>query len=126
MTMKQRDTLHNYFKSDIKTGKSRCFIYSHKRKQGHEIDWEKKVILDKEINFEKRKIKEATYINAFDNGTLLNPDKGIPINQCWTEFFPFIQKLRDIRMYLLFFYNTFHFLGIICIFAVVFSQIVCF
>ena len=33
MTMKQRDTLHNYFKSDIKTGKSSSafFIYSHKR-----------------------------------------------------------------------------------------------
>jgi len=37
------------------------------------------VILDKEIHFEKRKIKEAIYINAFHNGTLMNPDKGIPI-----------------------------------------------
>ena len=84
------------------------------------------MILDKEIHFEKRKIKEAIYINAFDNGTLMNSDKKIPINQCWTEFFPFITEVKGIRMYLFFFYNAFHFLGIICIFAVVFSQIVCF
>jgi len=63
--MKQRDTLHNY--THITENKD------------HEIDWENKVILDKEIHFEKRKIKEAIYINAFDNGTLMNPDKGIPI-----------------------------------------------
>ena len=92
MTMKQRDTVHNYFKSDIKTGKSRCVLYTHiyKDNKNHKIDWEKKVILDKEI-FEKRKIKEAIYIDAFVNGTLMNPDKGIPIyiHQCWTEFFPF-------------------------------------
>jgi len=95
MTMKQRDTLHNYFKSDIKTGKSSSALYTHIRdNKDHEIDWEKKVILDKEIHFEKRKIKEAIYINAFDNGTLMNPDKGIPINQCWTEFFPFIMEVK--------------------------------
>ena len=66
--MKQRDTLHNYFKSDIKTGKSRCALYTHIRdSKDHEIDREKKVILDKEIHFEKRKIKKAIYINAFCN-----------------------------------------------------------
>ena len=59
-----------------------------------ENDWEKKVILDKEIHFEKRRIIEAIYINAFDNGTLMNPDKGIPLNQCWTEFFPFITEIK--------------------------------
>ena len=80
--MKQRDTLHNYFKSDIKTGKTSSALYTHIRdNKDHEIDWEKKVILDKEIHFEKRKIKEAMYINALYNGTLMNPDKGIPINQ---------------------------------------------
>ena len=83
MAMKQRDTLHNYFKSDIKTGKSRCALYNHIREnKDNEIDWEKKVILDEEIHFEKRKIKEAIYTNTFDNGTLMNPDKGISINQC--------------------------------------------
>ena len=93
--MKQRDTLHNYFKSDIKKGKSSSALYTHIRdNKDHEIDWEKKVILDKEIHLEKRKIKETTYINAFDNGTLMNPDKKIPINQCWTEFFPFIMEAK--------------------------------
>jgi len=52
------------------------------------------VILDKEIHFEKRKIKKAIYINTFYNGTLMNADKGIPINQCWTEFFPFIMEVK--------------------------------
>ena len=82
--MKQRDTLHNYFKSDIKTEKSRCALHTDIRdNKDNKIDWEKKVIFDKEIHFEKRKIKEAIYINAFDNGTQMNPDKGTPINQCW-------------------------------------------
>ena len=61
------------------------------------------MILDKEIHFEKRKIKEAIYINASDNGTLMNPDKGIPINQCWTDFFPFITEVKG-------YYNVFVFL----------------
>jgi len=53
-----------------------------------------------EMHFEKRKIKKAIYINTFDNGTLMNPDKGIPINQCWTEFFPFITEIKG-------YYNVF-------------------
>ena len=33
-------------------------MYTHIRAyKDHEIDWEKKVVLDKEIHFEKRKIK---------------------------------------------------------------------
>ena len=91
LTMKQRDTLH---RSDIKTGKTRCALYTHmKNNKGHNVDWEKKEVLDRERDFEKRKIKEALYINALDDGRLMNPDKGIPINECWTEFFPNIRKL---------------------------------
>ena len=54
------------------------------------------MISDEEMHFEKRKIKRAIYINAFYNGTLMNSDKGIPIyiNQCWTEFFPFITEVK--------------------------------
>ena len=89
--MKQRDTLHT---SDIKTGKSRCALFTHKKNnRGQNINWEKKEALERERNFEKRKIRKALYINALDDGTLLNPDKGIPINECWTEFFPNIRKL---------------------------------
>ena len=59
--MKQRDTLHNYFKSDIKTRKSSSALYTHIRDNknpDHEIDWEKKVILDKEIHLRKEKLKK--------------------------------------------------------------------
>ena len=57
LTMKQRDTLH---RSDIKTGKTRCAMYTHmKNNKGHNVDWEKKEVLDRERDFEKRKIKEA-------------------------------------------------------------------
>ena len=50
-----------------------------KNNKGHNVDWEKKEVLDRERDFEKRKIKEALYINALDDGRLMNPDKGIPI-----------------------------------------------
>jgi len=40
----------------------------------------------------KRKIKEALYIKAYDNGTLMNPDKGTPVNDCWNEFTIDIRK----------------------------------
>ena len=69
-------------------------MYTHmKNNKGHNVDWEKKEVLDRERDFEKRKIKEALYINALDDGRLMNSDKGIPINECWTEFFPNTWKL---------------------------------
>ena len=34
----------------------------------------------------RRKIKEAIYIRAFDDGNLMNPDKGTSIKTCWNEF----------------------------------------
>ena len=69
--MKQRDTLHNYFKSDIKTGKSSSALYTHIRdNKDHEIDWEKKVILDKEIHFEKEKLKKQ-YIYIYTSTHLI-------------------------------------------------------
>ena len=42
------------------------FIYEKKKdNKDNEIDWEKKVILENEMHFEKGKIKTAIYINAF-------------------------------------------------------------
>ena len=32
------------------------------------------------------KIKESIYIRAFDDGNLMNSDKGTSINTCWNEF----------------------------------------
>ena len=57
------------------------------------MDWEEKEVLDSERDFEKREIKEALYINALDDGTLMNPDKGIPISELWTQYFPNIRKI---------------------------------
>ena len=56
-TLKQRDAVH---RSDIKTKKTRSGLFKHIRDNpGHEIDWENQVILDKEANMFRRKIKEA-------------------------------------------------------------------
>ena len=41
-----------------------------KNNKGHNVDWEKQEVLDRERDFEKRKIKEALYINALDDGRL--------------------------------------------------------
>jgi len=69
--MKLRDTLHQ---SDIQTKKTRCAVYTHiEENKGHTIDWEKRTFLDKDTqSFEKRKIKEALYICAFDKGISVN------------------------------------------------------
>jgi len=89
-TLKQRDIGH---KSDINTRKSRSGLYKHIRdNEGHEIDFQNQKILDREPNMFKRKIKEALYIKAYDNGTLMNPDKGTPVNDCWNEFTIDIRK----------------------------------
>ena len=89
-TLKQRYIGH---KSDINTKKSRSGLYKHIRdNEGHEIDFQNQKILDREPNMFKRKIKEALYIRAYDNGTLMNPDKGTPVNDCWNEFTIDIRK----------------------------------
>ena len=84
-TLKQGDIGH---KSDIKTKKSRSRLYKHIRNnKGHEIDFEKQKILDWEPTTFKRKIKEeALFIRSYDDGTVMNPDKGTPINDCWNKF----------------------------------------
>ena len=83
-TLRLRDIGH---KSDIRTGKTRCGLYKHIRDfKDHDIDWENQIILDKDPDMFKRRIKEAVYIKANDDGYLMNPDKGCPINECWNEF----------------------------------------
>ena len=58
----------------------------------HDIDWENQIILDKDPDMFKRRIKEAVYIKANDDGYLMNPDKGCPINECWNEFNTLVKK----------------------------------
>ena len=72
-TLRQREIDH---KSDIRTGKTRCGLYQHIRDfKDHDIDWENQIILDKAPDMFKRRIKEAIYIKANDDGYVMNPDK---------------------------------------------------
>ena len=67
--------------------KTRSGLFKHIRDNpGNEIDWENQIILVKEANMFRRNIKEEIYIRAFDDGNLMNADKGTPINTCWNEF----------------------------------------
>ena len=94
-TLKQRDIGH---KSDINTKKTRSGLFKHiQENPGHEIDWENQIILDREPNMFKRRIKEAMFIRANDDGSLMNLDKGTMINNCWTEFNGMIRKFMQKR-----------------------------
>ena len=96
-TLKERDILH---KSDIKTAKERSALYIHIRdNKDHVIDWENQTIIDRESNFIKRRIKEALCIQASDNGTLINTDKGTPINDSWKIFYQDIRKSMNKKMW---------------------------
>jgi len=79
--------------SGIRTGKTRCGLYKHVRDfKDRDIDWENQIILDKDPDIFRRRIKEAVYIKANDDGYLMNPDKGCPINECWNEFNTLVKK----------------------------------
>ena len=58
----------------------------------HEINWDDVSYLDKDNNTGRRLIKEALYINAFDEGNLTNLKNPKPINPIWNEFRTFIRK----------------------------------
>ena len=55
-------------------------------------------IIARESNFMKRRIKEALHIQASGNGTLINKDKGTPINDSWKIFYQDIRKSMDKKM----------------------------
>ena len=94
-TLKQRDIGH---KSDINTKKTRSGLFKHfQENPDHEIDWENQIILDREPNMFKRRIKVAVFIRANDDGSLMHLDKGTLINNCWTEFNGMIRKYMKRR-----------------------------
>ena len=79
--------------SDIRTGKTRCGLCKHIRGFiDRDIDWENQIILDKEPDMFKRRIKEAIDIKVNDDGYLMNPHKGCPSNDCWNEFNILVKK----------------------------------
>ena len=51
-----------------------------KRNPNHKINWDDVSYLDKDNNTRRRLIKEALYINAFDEGHLMNLKHPKPIN----------------------------------------------
>ena len=70
-------------------------IYDHlKNNEGHKVNWEKVKILDKEVNWKGRKIKESIYINSLnltskiDPSKLMNLEKGFDLDPIWSEFNP--------------------------------------
>ena len=80
--MKQRDPLH---KSEIKTGKSRCALYTHiKNNAGHGIVWEQRSFKSTK-RFLKKEHQTALHNNPLGDGTLMNPGIGIPINECYPD-----------------------------------------
>ena len=58
----------------------------------HSIKWQEVSYLDREEDWEKRKIKEALFINAMDPKEMMNFETGFEINQCWNEFNPQIRN----------------------------------
>lgn len=63
--LKSRLALH---KSDIKKGVDRCALAGHvKENKNHVINFDNAVILEKEVNYERRVFLEMTSINTFPN-----------------------------------------------------------
>ena len=53
----------------------------------------RRIYLENEEDWKKRKIKEVLIINAMDPKQIMNLEKGMEINQCWNKFNPNIQNI---------------------------------
>ena len=74
--------------------KSRRGMFKHiNDNQGLEIDWENLIVIDRDANVFRRRSKEVLYIRANADGTLMNPNKGTPINYFWSEFNIFMREM---------------------------------
>ena len=99
-------------KDAIKAGDNNSFFYHVQKNPAHEIDWEKVSYFDKKRNTDRRMIKEAIYIWAFDKRNLINLKNTRPSNPVWMEIYTThsknYQTIAIERLYL-----RFHFL-VIC------------
>ena len=73
-------------------------IYNHsKHIKKHQLDWDDAVLIDWEIHFMRRKIKESIYINALDASNKhtknMNLEKVVCTNPCWNDFNNEVQKI---------------------------------
>jgi len=83
---------------DVKRKKSTNGIFQHvNRNRKHKIAREEIYFIDYEKNWMARRIKEALYIDAFNPtnklNTLMNLEKGMKIDNCWTYF---ADKIRSV------------------------------
>ena len=83
----------NQHQREFKQKKLSNGFYDHLDKNDwYVINWEKVCFLDKEENWNRRKIKEAIYINAvvptslMNEGKLMNLEKGHELDPIWSEF----------------------------------------
>ena len=62
----------------------------------HQINWDDFDVLDSEMRWKNRKVKESIYINAESDGgnfeKIMNLEKGEYLDPCWNEALSIIQK----------------------------------
>ena len=53
----------------------------HSIEDDHRIDWKESVVIDREMNLYRRRVKEALYIRKFPN---FNQDQGLIVSPIWS------------------------------------------
>ena len=95
----------NQHMRDVTGKKSTNGIFQHvNRNRKHKIAWEEIYFIDYEKNWMARRIKEALYIDAFNPtnklNTLMNLEKGMKIDNCWTYFADEIRSVASKKLQL--------------------------
>jgi hypothetical protein len=90
---------------DVKGKKSTNEIFQRvNRNRKHKIAWEEIYFIDYEKNWMARRIKEALYIDAFNPtnklNTLMDLEKGMKIDNCWTYFADEIRSMAPKKLQL--------------------------
>ena len=78
-TLKTRLTEHrrNCRNGDVQ----RSGVAQHSIEDDHRIDWKESVVIDREMNLYRRRVKEALYIRKFPN---FNQDQGLIVSPIWS------------------------------------------
>ena len=88
----------NQHKSDVHDKKATNGLFQHtKLFKQHKIKWNEVCVIEKEIHWQSRRLKEALFINAIDpsgknNKKLMNLEKGWDMNPIWHAFNACIRK----------------------------------
>ena len=59
----------------------RSGVAQHSIEDDHRIDWKESVVIDREMNLYRRRVKEALYIRKFPN---FNQDQGLIVSPIWS------------------------------------------